>query len=280
MRRAFCSPRSIRCTLQEAVWAFVSEIGEQFGAFALLLALAGAVAAWRRDWRTALFLCIACTAALLFSVTYPNEADIGRYRMLALWLAVPLVGSLSPEPGRGASPHAALRVVLAAFLFAGALLSLVAHRGFFERPPRRRRTLGDRRRSSVRSAGRRHRRRRLDRCDVVGVRRIRRQIVARTDRRLRLGQRRHGKLPSLGERAPRLRSHRPARRGIAAGCVAADTSRRLPRAFANRTIGIARSGFKNNHPTIEFGPSNVSIQRSRQGHPIVVHATLQEEPAP
>jgi hypothetical protein len=122
--------------LQDAVWAFVSEIGEQFGAFALLLVLAGAVAAWRRDWRTALFLCIACTAALLFSVTYPNEADIGRYRMLALWLAVPLVGSLSPEPGRGASAHLAPRVVLAAFLFAGALLSLVAHRGFFDRPPR------------------------------------------------------------------------------------------------------------------------------------------------
>ncbi len=122
--------------LQDALWAFVSEIGEQFGAFALLLVLAGAVAAWRRDWRTALFLCVACTAALLFSVTYPNEADVGRYRMLALWLAVPLLGSLAPAPARGAPGYAPLRAVLVAFLFAGALLSLVTHRSFFERHSR------------------------------------------------------------------------------------------------------------------------------------------------
>lgn len=117
---------------QDALWAFVSETGEQYGAFALLLVLAGAVAAWKRDWRTGLFLCTACTAALFFSVTYPNEADVGRYRMLALWLAVPLIGSLAPAAQ--ASRSNAVRVALAAFLFAGALLSLVTNRRFFVRP--------------------------------------------------------------------------------------------------------------------------------------------------
>lgn len=119
---------------QDALWAFFSAIGEQFGAFALVLVLSGAVAAWKRDWRTTLFLCIACTAALLFSVTYPNEADVGRYRMLALWLAVPLLGALAPS--NGAPANAPLRALLAAFLCAGALISLVSHRSFFTRAPR------------------------------------------------------------------------------------------------------------------------------------------------
>ena len=119
---------------QDALWAFFSGIGEQFGAFALVLVLAGAVAAWKRDWRTTSFLCVACTAALMFSVTYPNEADVGRYRILALWLAVPLLGSLAPSSG--ASSWAPLRPLLAAFLCAGAAISLVQHRSFFIRPPR------------------------------------------------------------------------------------------------------------------------------------------------
>ncbi|MGB8519711.1 MAG: DUF2723 domain-containing protein [Candidatus Tumulicola sp.] len=120
---------------QDALWAFFSAIGEQFGAFALIVVLAGAVSAWKRDWRTTLFLCIACTAALLFSVTYPNEADVGRYRMLALWLAVPLLGALAPSGGASAR-SSSLRALLAAFLSAGALISLVSHRSFFTRAPR------------------------------------------------------------------------------------------------------------------------------------------------
>ena len=76
--------------LQDALWAFLSGIAEQFNAYVLVLVIVGGVAAWKKNWRTALFLCTsACTVALLFSVTYPNEADVGRYRLMAVWLAVP-----------------------------------------------------------------------------------------------------------------------------------------------------------------------------------------------
>lgn len=120
--------------IQDALWAFLSAIAEQFGAFALLLALAGAVVVWRRDWRTALFLYLACTVALLFSVTYSSEADVGRYRMFALWLAVPLLASLAPA--RASIRQWMPRALLTAFLAAGAVVSLIAHRGFFVRPDR------------------------------------------------------------------------------------------------------------------------------------------------
>jgi hypothetical protein len=122
--------------LQGALWAFVSGIGEQFGAFFLMLALYGALLAWRRDWRTTLFLCIACTAALLFSVTYANEADVGRYRLLALWLAVPLVGALAPGPPQGDLRSALGRVLLCLFLAAGAGAAFDAQRDFFRHVPR------------------------------------------------------------------------------------------------------------------------------------------------
>lgn len=115
--------------VQDALWAFVSGIGEQFGAFVLVLATAGLVAAWKRDWRTTLFLCIACTAALMFSVTYPNEADVGRYRLFALWLTVPLIAAFVPARN---SP-VLLRASVLTFLAAGAALTFAGHRSYFER---------------------------------------------------------------------------------------------------------------------------------------------------
>jgi hypothetical protein len=117
---------------QQAFWAFVVGIAEQFGAFALALAAIGLGGAWKRDWRTTLALCLACTAALLFSVTYSNEADVGRYRIMALWLTVPLFGAVLPgAPAR--LQAGVLRVLLCIFIAVEAGASLYAQRGFFAR---------------------------------------------------------------------------------------------------------------------------------------------------
>ncbi len=120
--------------VQDAVGAFVSGITEQFGAFVLLLVAIGAVAAWRRDWRTTLFLCTACTTALLFSVTYPNEADVGRYRLMALWLAVPLAASAGIAESTAGLAAQLARTGLLVFLAAGTGMAFVAQRGFFVHP--------------------------------------------------------------------------------------------------------------------------------------------------
>ncbi|MFY9884505.1 MAG: DUF2723 domain-containing protein, partial [Candidatus Cybelea sp.] len=87
--------------LEQAVWAFVSALHQQYDASATLLVLSGIIVAGRRDWRTTLVVCVACTAGLLFSVIYPNESDVGRYRLLASWLAVPFFGALTPQSKRG-----------------------------------------------------------------------------------------------------------------------------------------------------------------------------------
>ena len=83
--------------VQGVLWTFVTTLRAQYGTFALFLILAGLVAAWRRDWRATMVLCIACIAGLFFSVVYPNESDVGRYRLLVSWLAVPLLGALTPR---------------------------------------------------------------------------------------------------------------------------------------------------------------------------------------
>jgi transmembrane protein TMEM260 (protein O-mannosyltransferase) len=117
--------------VQAALWAFITGLGEQYGAFVAVLTFGGLFAAWKRDWRTALFLCLACTVGLLFSVTYSSEeGDIGRYRLLVLWLAVPFVASLVPRtlPGWKA---AAARIVLVAFLAGGAIAAARAHPEYF-----------------------------------------------------------------------------------------------------------------------------------------------------
>lgn len=58
--------------VEAALWTLITTLHAQYGTVALLLVFGGLVAAWRRDWRATLVLCIACTAALLFSIVYPN----------------------------------------------------------------------------------------------------------------------------------------------------------------------------------------------------------------
>jgi len=116
---------------QDAVWAFINGIGQQYGAFALILTLLGLGAAWKRDWRTTLFLCVACTLALLFSVTYNQEGDIGRYRLMALWVAVPFLGALVPSDFTGTRATLA-RIAMILFLAGGAAVAFYPQRGFFE----------------------------------------------------------------------------------------------------------------------------------------------------
>ncbi len=117
----------------DALWAFVTDTQAQYGTFATFVVLAGVAAAWRRNWRTTLVLCIACTAALLFSVVYPNESDVGRYRLLASWLAVPLFGAVVPESEASAMPL--LRIALVLFLAVGAGTAFANQRAFLHRAP-------------------------------------------------------------------------------------------------------------------------------------------------
>lgn len=116
--------------VQQALLALVDGIAEQFGAFALAIGAAGAIFAWRRDWRATLVLCAGSTAALAFSVTYANEADVGRYRLLALWLMVPLLASVAA--GAPWNAAAALRRWTACAFFAiEAAVSVYHQRQFF-----------------------------------------------------------------------------------------------------------------------------------------------------
>lgn len=116
-----------------ALWTLVTDLHTQYGTFAMLLIATGLAVAWRRDWRTTLVLALACTTALLFSAYYPNESDIGRYRLLVSWLAVPLLGALTPQ-SRGTLP-AALHVALVAFLGIGASVAFMQQRSFFHHAP-------------------------------------------------------------------------------------------------------------------------------------------------
>lgn len=114
--------------LQAALWTFVVTVRQEYGVVAALLIAAGFVAAWRRDWRSTLVVTISCLAGLLFSVTYPNESDVSRYRLLASWVAVPLLGALAP-PGTSRR-DAAIRIALLLALAAGAARAFAAQRGF------------------------------------------------------------------------------------------------------------------------------------------------------
>lgn len=116
-----------------ALWTFIDTLHVQFGTFALLLAAGGFVVAWRRDWRTTLIVSLACTTALIFSVVYPNESDIGRYRMLASWLAVPLLGALTPQSS--SAKARALHVALILFLAYGAASAFARQRSFLYHRP-------------------------------------------------------------------------------------------------------------------------------------------------
>jgi Protein of unknown function (DUF2723) len=115
--------------VQAAIWALIDAIHSQYGTFALLLLGVGLASAWRRDWRATLVVVAACTTGLLFSVVYPNESDVGRYRMLASLLAVPLFGALTPRSNRGW--NGVLHAGLVLFLAAGAFAAFQPQRGFF-----------------------------------------------------------------------------------------------------------------------------------------------------
>jgi hypothetical protein len=119
---------------QDALWAFIEGIGQQFGAFVLVLTFFGVAQAWKRDWRTTLFLCIACTAALLFSVTFSVEGDVARYRLLGLWLAVPFVSMVVPRDVGGWKWLLA-RAALVVFLASGVTLSMTSNPRAFVHTP-------------------------------------------------------------------------------------------------------------------------------------------------
>jgi hypothetical protein len=120
--------------IKDAVWAFVTGLRTEYGPIATLLIFAGFVVAWRRDWRTTLVLGMAATTALIFSVVYPNESDVGRYRLLASWLAVPLLGALTPRSRRPLD--VLLHAALVAFLLIGTGIAFDRHRAFFRHAPR------------------------------------------------------------------------------------------------------------------------------------------------
>jgi hypothetical protein len=119
---------------QDALWALVKGANDQYGAFALLLAAAGFALAWKRDWRTALFVLTACSAALLFAVTYVAEGDTERYRMLALWMIAPMMALASPSGEDIANGFG--RFLLCAFLAASVWHAFSSGLGFYKHAPR------------------------------------------------------------------------------------------------------------------------------------------------
>lgn len=119
--------------LWAAIVAFVDGLRVQYGIVTMLLFFVGLVAALRRDWRATLVVTLACTAGLVFSVVYPNESDVGRYRLLASWVAVPMLGALTPR--RRDAFAAVLQAALILFLAASVAFSVERQRSFFYRPP-------------------------------------------------------------------------------------------------------------------------------------------------
>jgi 4-amino-4-deoxy-L-arabinose transferase-like glycosyltransferase len=119
---------------QAALWALIKGTNDQYGAFALVVAAFGIALMWKRDWRIALVLFVACSAALLFAVTYVAEGDTDRYRMLSLWMIAPLMALAAPrgnDIGNGLG-----RFVLCIFLAVGAGTAFWAGHGFYRHAPR------------------------------------------------------------------------------------------------------------------------------------------------
>lgn len=135
----FSTPGYFMASFNPAHWkgaivAFVDGLRVQYDATVLLVVLCGFLAAVARDWRRTVVLSIACTAPLVFSVIYPNEGDVGRYRILASWIAVPLLGALTPST-RGRF-DLIWRALLIVYLAAGATLAFQHQRVFFRHAPR------------------------------------------------------------------------------------------------------------------------------------------------
>ncbi|MBV8198218.1 MAG: DUF2723 domain-containing protein [Candidatus Eremiobacteraeota bacterium] len=112
--------------------AFVGETRAQYGITGAVAILVGIVLVWRRDWRSALILLLAAITGLVFSVIYPNESDVDRYRLLVPWIAVPFLCALAPRGGRGAQNVAQILLVVA-FLGAAAW-NVQQHLNFFHHP--------------------------------------------------------------------------------------------------------------------------------------------------
>lgn len=112
--------------------AFVGEMRAQYGIAGAIAIAVGIVLSWRRDWRVTLVLLLAAVTGLVFSVIYPNESDVDRYRLLVPWIAVPFLCALAPRRERGG--RAALYAALVLALFAVAAWNVQRHLGFFDHP--------------------------------------------------------------------------------------------------------------------------------------------------
>jgi Protein of unknown function (DUF2723) len=119
---------------QDALWALVKGTNDQYGAFALVLACVGFALLWRRDWRSAAVLLLTCSAALLFAVTYSDEGDTDRYRMLSVWMISPLMALALPRGHDVANGFG--RFLLCVFLGVGAVTAFAAGHHFYDHAPR------------------------------------------------------------------------------------------------------------------------------------------------
>jgi hypothetical protein len=117
-----------------ALWALFKGTNDQYGTFALVLAAFGIALAWKRDWRTALVLFATCSLALLFAVTYQDEGDMDRYRMLALWMIAPLMAVAAPSRDDIASGFG--RFLLCVFLATGVWHAFSGGSAFYRHAPR------------------------------------------------------------------------------------------------------------------------------------------------
>ncbi|MBV9233034.1 MAG: DUF2723 domain-containing protein [Candidatus Eremiobacteraeota bacterium] len=76
---------------------FLTDARAQYGTVGAVAILVGLVVSWRRDRRATLVLLLAAVTGLVFSVIYPNESDVERYRLLVPWVAVPFLAALAPR---------------------------------------------------------------------------------------------------------------------------------------------------------------------------------------
>lgn len=101
--------------LQGDAAAWLTNAATAYGAYALLLAIVGVPALWRRNSRATLVLLVMGLAAVPFSYAYAGiESDTERYRLLSYWTLAVLLGGVSAEAA--ARRHWLTTVAIAAFL--------------------------------------------------------------------------------------------------------------------------------------------------------------------
>ncbi len=120
--------------LEAALWAFVTGMHQQYDASATLLILGGFVAAWRRDWRSTLVLCIACTAGLAFLGRLP-ERERRRTLSAARVVASGSTARRADTDLQSGRLSALLQGLLIVFLAAGTGLAFERQRVFFRHFP-------------------------------------------------------------------------------------------------------------------------------------------------